>query len=241
MRTGVIANIRPANYRTRFDEAFKDIGWPIIYAPVLVPEALDAALPDAQAYDAIIFTSQVAVEVLEEAPAWRGKIAYAVGAATADAARRAGFAHTIQTGQDAKDLAKVLAAAGFRRAFYPSAEDISADLSLDDPVRIHRLAIYRMAPSTSLSEELLGYVRRRVPVIVPVFSRRSAITVARLLGHAGISGKESALIAVGISADALAAETGPWQRRAVADNPTLEAVAAKTAAIAAEITAGAHI
>jgi uroporphyrinogen-III synthase len=114
MTKGVIVNIRPPNYRQRFQEAFSCVGWRIIEAPVLVPETLGATLPDPDAYDAIIFTSQVALELFRNTPAWHGKIAYAVGAATADAAHQAGFARAIQTGMDAKDLAKVLAAASFR-------------------------------------------------------------------------------------------------------------------------------
>lgn len=239
MTKGVIANIRPPNYRERFQDAFNCIGWRIVEAPVLVPETLGASLPDPGAYDAIIFTSQVTVEIFKGTPAWHGKLAYAVGAATAEAARQAGFACAIQTGMDAKDLAKVLAAAGFQRAFYPSAEDVSADLSLDDPARIHRLAVYRMTPNTHLPKAFLDLVRSGQPVLVPLFSRRSARAVERLLQDAGVTGKDAMLIAVGISADVLAAETGPWQRRVVADNPTMDALVAKTAAIATEFNAGA--
>lgn len=240
MTQGAIVNIRPPSYRERFREAFSCVGWRILEAPVLVPETLGATLPDAGAYDAIIFTSQVAVEICRGTPAWHGKLAYAVGAATAETARQAGFARAIQTGMDAKDLAKVLATARFQRAFYPSAEEVSADLSLDDPARIHRLAVYRMTPSVRLPDAFLDLARSGQPVIVPVFSRRSARTVERLLRDAGVTGNDAALIAVGISAEVLAEETGPWQRRVVADNPTMDAVVAKTAAIAAEFNAGAR-
>lgn len=240
MTKGVIANIRPASYGVRFHDAFKAIGWPIIDAPVLAPESLGAIFPHAHAYDAIIFTSQVAVEMVSEAAAWHDKIAYAVGAATADAARRRGFTQVIQTGSDAKDLADVLAAAGFQRAFYPSAEDVSADLSLTDPTRIHRLAVYRMTPCTSLPETLLSHIRSGHPVIVPLFSRHSARTVERLLNDAGFSGKTPGLTAVAISPEVPSPDAGPWQRWAVADTPTMDSIAVRTAAIATEITAGAH-
>jgi uroporphyrinogen-III synthase len=205
-----------------------------------------AALPDPGGYDAIIFTSQVAVEMLGGASAWHGKTAYAVGPATAEAARRAGFAQTIQTGLDSKDLAGALAAAGFRQAFYPSAEDVSADVALDDPVRIRRLAVYRMTPSGTLSPEVLSAARAGGPVIVPLFSRRSARTVEHLLAKAGITAQNAAFAAVAISPQVLSddpglsGDPGPWQRRSVADNPTMEAVVAKTAAMAADLTFGAR-
>ncbi|MCC6913434.1 MAG: uroporphyrinogen-III synthase [Rhodospirillaceae bacterium] len=238
--TGVIVNIRPETYRERFHQAFAPIGWNIVDSPVLVPESLHAALPDPQGYDAVIFTSQVAIDALRDQPGWRGKIAYAVGPATADAARRAGFAQTVQTGLDARDLAAYLVSAGFKQALYLSAEDVSADVSLDDPLRIRRLAVYRMSPSLELADGLLQAVRAGGPVVVPLFSRRSARALEKLLKEAGITAQNAHLSAVSISADVLAPDAGPWQRRAVADKPTLEAVVAKTAAVVANMTSEAQ-
>lgn len=234
---GVIVNIRPETYRERFHQAFGSIGWAIIDSPVLRPEALRPALPDAQGYDAVIFTSQVAIDMLRDAHGWRDKTAYAVGPATAEAARRAGFSQTVQTGLDAKDLAAFLVSASFKRAFYPSAEEVSADISLDDPMRIRRLAVYRMSPSPALAEEFLTAARTRRPAVVPLFSRRSAQAVEALLKEAGITAQNTYLAAVAISADVLKPAAGPWQRRAVADKPTLEAVVTKTAATVADMTA----
>ncbi len=233
---GVIVNIRPETYRERFHRAFASIGWKIVDSPVLVPESLRAPLPEPRGYDAVIFTSQVAVDALRETRGWHDKIAYAVGPATADAARRAGFSQTVQTGLDAKDLAAFLASAGFSRAFYPSAEDVSADVSLDDPVRIGRLAVYRMAPSLALTDDLLKALRAGGPAVVPLFSRRSAQVLEKLLKQSGITAQNAHLSSVSISADVLAPDAGPWQRRAVADKPTLEAVVAKTAAMVANMT-----
>lgn len=234
--TGVIVNIRPENYRERFHQAFAPIGWRIVDSPVLVPESLHAALPEPQIYDAVIFTSQVAVDALRGARGWHDRIAYAVGPATADSARRAGFSRTVQTGLDAKDLAVFLASAPFKQAFYPSAEDVSADVSLEDPLRIRRLAVYRMVASSALSEDFLKVARAGDPALVPLFSRRSARTVEKLLEEAGMTGQNAHLSAVAISADVLTRDAGPWQRRAVADKPTMEAVVAKTAAIVVNMT-----
>lgn len=240
MTGGVIVNIRPANYRARFHEAFARLGWRIVDSPVLAPEPMNAVLPDPSGYDAVIFTSQIAVEMLGDAAPWREKTAYAVGPATAAAARRAGFSQTIQTGLDSTDLMAFLRTAGFRQAFYPSAEDVSADVALDDPVRIRRLAVYRMAPCRALSPDVLNLARGGAPILVPLFSRRSAQTLERLLKEAGISAQDTYIIAVAISADVLGPDAGPWQRRGVADKPTLEAVVEKAAAIAAEWAPGAR-
>ena len=238
MTRGIILNIRPLTYRSRFHTAFGPIGWPIIDSPVLVPESTGAAIPSPEGFDAVIFTSQVAVDMLGDPDRWRGKTAYAVGPAMAAAARDAGFARTVQTGFDAKDLIASLGSADFKQAFYPSAEDVSADISLDDPARIRRLAVYRMKPAKALSAEALENLRAGASVLVPLFSRRSARTLESLLAGAGLASHNAHLAAVAISLEALGPHPGPWQRRSVADKPTLEAVVAKTAAAAAELTSG---
>ena len=236
---GVIVNIRPPNYRERFHLAFGCLGWRIVDSPVLHPEPLGAQLPDPQGHDAIIFTSQVAIDMLQGAGAWRDRTAYAVGAATAEAARRAGYAHVIQTGLDAKDLSAALAKARFHKAFYPSAEELGADVSLDDPMRIHRLAVYRMTPAARLSPAAEAAARTGDPLIVPLFSRRSGQAFERLLREADVA-VAGRLAAVAISAEALGDAAGPWQRRAVADKPTMEAVVEKTAAMVADMSSEAQ-
>ncbi len=81
--------------------------------PVLISEPTGAVVPAPADYDAIVFTSQVAVATFPETPAWREKTAYAVGASTADAARAASFTQTVQTGVDAVDLLQHLSTASF--------------------------------------------------------------------------------------------------------------------------------
>lgn len=237
---GLIVNTRPENYRERFHEAFGGLGWRIIDSPVLVSQPLHAVLPSADDFDSIIFTSQVAVDALPGKGDWRGKTAYAVGPATAAACLRAGFVHTIQTGLDAKDLASSLAAASFKKAFYPSAEEVSADLSLDDPARIQRMAIYRMSPAAQLSPEFRLAVGAEEALVVPLFSRRTARSFENLLKQAGIGRDDAHLVAVSISPDVLSADGGPWQRQVVADKPTLEAVVAKTSAVVANMNSEAN-
>jgi uroporphyrinogen-III synthase len=236
MTDGVLLNIRPANYRERFHAAFSPLGWPIVDSPVLVPETMGAALPAPEDFDAVIFTSQIAVDALAAVPGWFGKTAYGVGPATTEAARRAGFSKAVQTGFDAADLAQFLSHAAFRRAFYPSAEEVSADLSLDDPLRIRRLPVYRMVAAKDLSAEALAAARTSQPLVVPLFSRRSAKAFEKLLKKAGISVKNTGLCAVSISSDVLGDDRGPWQRQGVADNPTLEAMVAATAKMMAALS-----
>lgn len=235
MTTGILLNTRPAFYRERFHRAFADMGWPILDCPVLAPEPTHAPLPPSADFDAVVFTSQVAVAMLEDRDAWREKTAYAVGPGTADAAREAGFARTVQTGFDAADLVRHLAAAGFRRALYPSAAEVSADIALAD-ARVTRVPVYRMTPRGDLPADLLAAVRAGRPVLVPLFSKRSAAALADLLRRAGVTPGNARVVAVAISAEALGPDAGPWQGRGVADKPTLESVATRTRDMAVALT-----
>ncbi len=237
MTPGVILNTRPPTYHTRFHAAFAPLGWPIVDSPVLVPEKVAAELPAPDGFDAVIFTSQVAIDMLGGG-AWRDKTAYVVGPATAEAAREAGYSRVIQTGLDAKDMMARLSVETFARALYPSAEDVSADIASDDPARVRRMPIYRMTPAAALSAEAATAVRAGGPIVVPLFSRRSAGAIQRLLTGARGGGREAFLCAVAISAQALGNPGAPWQRWAVADKPTLEAVVATTAAMVAELNSG---
>jgi uroporphyrinogen-III synthase len=230
MPAGTLVNTRPSFYRDRFHAAFSTLGWPIIDCPVLVPEGTGASLPASTDYDAIIFTSQVAIAMLSAAEAWSGLTAYAVGAGTAEAARAAGFHHTIQTGNDAEDLARYLEGETFRRALYPSAEDVAADLSLTDG-RIVRTPIYRMTSCSAPPPELFEVLRGGQPVLAPLFSKRSAEAFAGMLGNTQGTAR---LAVVAISQECLG-DPGPWQRWAVADKPTLESVVAKTSEMAAAL------
>ena len=72
---------------------------------------------------------------------------------------------------------------------------------------------------------------RTAPVLAPLFSRRSAETLADLLSKALPTGTGPANItAVAISAEALT--PGPWTRTVIAGEPTLAGVAAACAAAA---------
>jgi hypothetical protein len=93
-----------------------------------------------------------------------------------------------------------------------------------------------MVPCAGLDPLVLEALRSSAPVLVPLFSRRSARIVEGCLVAAGTDLQRAALGAVAISAEVLPDSGGPWQRRAVADNPTLEAVVAATAAMAANWT-----
>ncbi len=238
-----------ARFHETFGQAL-GAGWTIVDCPVLTAEPLTVQLPPAGGFDLLLFTSQIAAALFPvgsaraemkvlgagEATAntftsqvsammgsaWAGKKVLAVGEATAAAARAAGFTYVIDTGKDIDDMRAYLARAGFGQALYPSAEDVSADLSQEFAGRVKRVVTYRMVPRVGLDLESLAPGWTAAPVLAPLFSKRSAETLAKLLSKAA-AGRVN-ITAVAISADALV--PGPWTHTAVAADPTLAGVAA---------------
>ncbi len=247
-----------ARFHAAFGEVL-GADWTIVDCPVLTAEPVPAQLPSAGGFDLILFTSQIAAalfpigsawtesKVLGEGvetaqvisaarqvslgSAWSGKKVLAVGEATASAARAAGFTYVLDTGKDVDDMRAYLARAGFGRALYPSAEDVSADLAQEFAGRVQRIVTYRMVPRAGLDLDAVAPGWRTAPVLAPLFSRRSAETLADLLSKALPTGTGPANItAVAISAEALT--PGPWTRTVIAGEPTLAGVAAACAAAA---------
>ncbi len=233
MGEGIILNTRPAYFRARVHDAFAGIGWPIVDCPVLSPEPVGVMIPASGAFDVVIFTSQLAVNLFPLSDGWRSKKVYAVGPGTAEAARAAGFTDVIRTGATTDELRRYLATASFGAALYPSGEEITADLALDMPGRIHRIVIYRMVPCGGLPAEIVAQAKSGKPILAPLFSQRSAIVLSDLFDKAGITAANAQMTAIAMSDEIITAGAGPWRKRVVAAQPTLEAMAGKVRELAA--------
>ena len=228
MVQGLILNTRPTLYHERFHDAFGDLDWAIFDCPVTIPVPLGVSIPAPAAFDSVIFTSQVAIALFPGSGAWQTKRIYVVGSGTEQAARAGGFVDVVRTGLNVDDMRRYLAEASFGAALYPSAEEVSADLAAEFPGRIQRVAIYKTVPRADLPGEVVRAALQGTPILAPVFSRRSAAALAELLVKSGISAENAQITAVGISADVFAGDGGPWQRRVVAEQPTLAAMVDKT-------------
>lgn len=226
-KLGLILNTRPADYHDRFHDAFGELPWAIYDCPLTRPVPVSGEVPSPDTCDAVIFTSQMGVKLFWPDPRWLKKKVYAVGSATAEAASQAGYADVLQTGDDVDDLRRYLKELPFSAALYPSAVEVTADLSQEFPGRILRVPIYDMVARTDLPRQIVLQARA-MPIIVPLFSRRGATILADLMVKAGITKANSMLMAVGMSADVFSGVEGPWRRMAVAHKPTLDAMAAVT-------------
>lgn len=88
--------------------AVKRLGFEPLVAPLLEVRPLPAELPHVDAYDHLIFTSANAVRRFADLTDLRGKPVYAVGPATADAARGLGFSTVVSADGDLTTLSDLL-------------------------------------------------------------------------------------------------------------------------------------
>ncbi|MDX2145514.1 MAG: uroporphyrinogen-III synthase [Rhodospirillaceae bacterium] len=223
----IILNTRPAAHGAAFVREFSHLGAPIVHSPVLTAHILPAWPTTVDDYDAVIFTSPMAPALRPADPGWRDLPVFAVGEATAAAARAAGFGDVRCTGHTAVDLCAVLSTQTFRRALHPSGADITRDVAAAFPGRVERVAVYRMIAATALSPEAAALLRTPTELIVPLFSRRSAAAFAALARS--VAARRAALTAVGISAHALDIASPPWHGAIAVPVPTAPAMAAAVA------------
>lgn len=176
-------------------------GIEVLIAPILRIAPVDFDPARAEAAVGFVFTSANAVPF---AGAARGRPALCVGAQTADAARAAGFA-VIEGPGDAEGLLPLLA----------GREDW---LHLHGRHRARELPVPGMAVYDQIAEPLTAVANDAImaarPLILPIFSPRSAVLLSEALADA-----LAPVTAVAISDRADAAYTGPAMARFVAPQP----------------------
>ncbi|MDP1669082.1 uroporphyrinogen-III synthase [Phaeovulum sp.] len=178
---------RPIAQSRRFAAAFAarfGEDWPVLIAPMQQIVALAPAVPQARE---VIFTSENAVVPLQALSPAAGRRAWCVGARTAAAAAQTGFAPVAGPG-DAAALAKAILAArptgplllarGAHQAF-----DIAAKLNAAG-IETFSAQVYAQE-ARPLSAGGLALLAGMTPVLVPLFSPRSARLFAEAAANAG--------------------------------------------------------
>lgn len=183
--------------------------FPAVISPILRIVGVEHDARRLQLAGALVFTSGHAVPMAGEG---RGRPAFCVGPGTAARARRAGFAVTEGPG-DADGLAPILAASGLR-LLHPHGRHVAR------PLPVEGMVVYDQVPQ-DLSPEAQGLLRGRAPVILPLFSPRSARLLAEAVGAAS-----APLWLVAISRKAREAWSGPAQREILAGTPDADAMVA---------------
>lgn len=200
---------RPEPAARRFAARLARPGLGIVISPVLriEPRPHDRAAIDAAR--GLVFTS---VHGVRAAGAGRGRPAICVGPATAKAARKAGFAVTVGPG-DAQGMLGLLGDLG-PGWLHPHGAHLAQRLPVPGVVVYDQIA-------QPLTAEAVALLAGPAPVVLPLFSPRSAALVATAVGR-----PRAALWVAPISARAAAAWQAPQERMVVAPSPDAAGVAA---------------
>jgi uroporphyrinogen-III synthase len=183
----------------------RDRGYVPVLAPCLMIEALPADLPSR--CDAIVIASAQALPGL---PAALHPIPlFAVGDATADRARRAGFQRVHSASGTATELAALVARTLPKAAslLLPCGEGHSLDLTRalrSAGLKVTRRVVYRSSPATSLTPAAHAALDAEAIDRVMIFSPATAKNFATLVNAAGLVKALRRAIAIAISPAAAA-------------------------------------
>jgi uroporphyrinogen-III synthase len=191
------------------------------------------APPDLGGVQAILCTSANGVRTLAQASAERGLPIFAVGDATALAARDAGFVRVESAGGDVGGLARLvrrrLRPAG-GRLLHVAGSDVAGDLAgtlSAAGFAVDRAVLYAARAAARLSPAACRLIAAGRIDLALFFSPRSSAIFTRLAGEAEVSAGLAPTIAISISTGADAPLAGlPFRERVVAGAPTQAALVA---------------
>jgi uroporphyrinogen-III synthase len=224
---------RPQDEATQLAALLAERGVDAIIEPMIEIVARDAALPGMAGVQAILLTSANGARSLARASGARGLPVFAVGDATARAARAAGFATVESAGGNVDDLAR-LVRTRLRpengRLLHVAGSDVAGDLAgvlSGAGFAVERAVLYEARAAAALTPATAQLIEDEKIDVALFFSPRSATIFAGLVGAAGVSGGLAATAALSISAaaDAALGEL-PFRERLVAAAPTQAALLA---------------
>ncbi len=225
---------RPRHDARRVADRLLERGFEPVLEPVLEIVAPQADVPlDLAAVQALLVTSANGVRALAAATAIRDLRVFAVGAASAEAARDCGFSSVEVAEGDVAQLAALVARRLDPKAgmlLHAAGNQVAGDLAgaLEDRgFAVRRAVLYEAQARSALSESLCGDLRAGAIDTALFFSPRSAGVFVTLLEKAGLAGSAAAVEAVCLSAaaaDALDALT--WRRVLIAERPEQDALLA---------------
>lgn len=237
---------RPAEDAAPLARALAERGIEAVLAPMLsIVPAEDAARLLADALigaQAVLFTSANGARCFAAASTRRELPVFAVGDASAAAARLAGFRTVMSAGGDVADLAALVAArlAPQQGALvHVAGSDVAGDLAGTlgkAGFTLRRAVVYEAREARALAPEAAAALAQGEAALALFFSPRTAACFARLAAAAGVAPRCRALTAVALSpAVAAALAALPWRRVAVAEAPTQNSLLAALDAALAEL------
>jgi uroporphyrinogen-III synthase len=195
-RTVWITRAAPGAKRTA--ERVAALGWRPLVAPLLVVRPVKATL-NLERHEALAFTSSQALHHLDPATP-RDAVVFAVGDATAEAARAAGFTNVRSAAGDVEALAALIVRNRPAAVVHPAAKRTAGDLVrrlTDAGLPARRVIVYRAeacrAPPPAATEAL----NAGALAAVLIHSPRAGQVAAALIARAGMD--VSAAVALGLS------------------------------------------
>jgi uroporphyrinogen-III synthase len=167
---------------SRTAERVRALGFEAVAAPLLTVRALGEGPIDLAGVEAIAFTSANGVAAFVARSAARGLPVFAVGAATAAAAREAGFSAVVSSDGDVDALARAIAAHGVSGiVLHPGAAEPAGDLAASlapHGIEMRTLAVYETIPA-ALSPDVRSTFTQFYAVLV--HSPKAAHALADIL------------------------------------------------------------
>jgi uroporphyrinogen-III synthase len=248
MPVPILLITRPEDDAQLFAEEAEAVGFAPVFEPLLRIEPLPApSLPDL-APQAVLFTSANGVRAFISAYGQLGCPAYAVGDATARAARDAGFAPVQSAGGDADALAALVQAelepsAGL--LIHAAGQSVAGNLQgvLNDAgFSLARLPLYRAEKVPSLTQGLMARLKNGEIDHAAFFSPRTAAAFVRLAQLSGMGDTMRRTAAAALSANvAVELRALPWRSIDIASEPTQKALLAKLLQVQQERESGVRI
>jgi uroporphyrinogen-III synthase len=209
---------RPQDDSVALAAALANHGIDSIIAPVMRIERCVFSDFKSDKPDAILLTSRHAAHALSGLPAdWRTLPLFAVGTATAEAARAASFTTVIEGDGGVLELLPRIAGqlAPGARILYLAGEETSADMPAllgARGIAVEQVTAYRAIAETSLPPEMLTALKKNAVTGTVFFSARSAQLAAELLAHHQMAAAAARMDAYCLSlAVAGAAGKLPWR------------------------------
>lgn len=217
----MILNTRPRERQAYMYQRFKS---EVIASPMLEAKALpwnDKVLDGA---DAIVLTSQAAIELSSSHFASTFLPVYAVGSATAQAARCAGFHEVTHATGTAESLLNLIDSVDFESGAYLSARHVACDLALERPQRVVRHIVYEMRPVQDLPAQAINVIASGSRFIVPFYSPRALEVFEHLISRVHLESCLTQATAVLIHSRLQSRMTLMWGRVLIAERPDNESV-----------------
>ncbi len=221
---------RPLTDSTALAEALAKHGIESIIAPVMQIESV-VSPTSSQKPDALLLTSRHAAHALLDLPRdWRALPVFAVGAATAEAARAASFTSIREGNDGVLALLPQIAAhvpAG-SRVLYLAGDEVSADVVTllgAREILVEQVTVYRAVAAASLPDALVAALARERVTGAVFFSTRSAQLAITLMTQHGITKSAAHLDTYCLSlAVAQAAGGLAWRGLHACHQPTVAAM-----------------